>query len=70
MLVLVWFLRDDSLFDVVSAWNMLKIPFGCECLTVHARTVENSDIFAQAGQSRPSESIRGSSLELTQVVVA
>jgi len=24
MLALVWFLRDDSLFDVVSAWKMLK----------------------------------------------
>jgi len=49
MLALVWFLHDDSLFDVVSAWNMLKTPFGYECLTVHTRTVENSDIFAQAG---------------------
>jgi len=64
MLALVWFLCDDSLFDVVSAWNMLKTPFGCECLIVHARIVKNSYIFAQAGQSHPSESIRGSSLEL------
>ncbi|QCD84208.1 cytidine deaminase [Vigna unguiculata] len=41
-----------------SAWKMLKTLFGCECLTVYARTMENSDIFAQAGQSRLSESIR------------
>jgi len=68
MLALVWFLRDDCLFDVMSAWKMLKTSFCCECLTVHTRTVENSNIFAQAGQSRPSKSIRGSSLELTRVV--
>jgi len=29
---------------------------------------EKSDIFAQAGQSRPSESITGSSLELTPAI--
>jgi len=40
MLALVWFLRDDSLFDVMSAWKMLKTLFGCECLTIHVRTME------------------------------